>query len=232
MKCLEKEPSRRYASARELGDDLQRYLHGEAVHASGVNLLDRVTRALRHSRHEEYFRGWGLGLMAIGLVIFLSHVVIQAVERSWHESLTLDPWTAYFLPRSFMFATLLAMLWRFRHYSVLPTNSAERLIWVVWTGYLLALASGNATRLVFGRDHSEVYAYSAALAGFGFLIMGGHVWGGGYVVGLVFMVAAPLLAMNPDNAPIGFGALWAGALVTFGLHYWRQGRAATHARNS
>ena len=64
MQCLEKEPSRRYLSARDLGDDLERYLDGEAIQASGVNLLDRVTRALRQSRHEEHFRGWGLGLMA------------------------------------------------------------------------------------------------------------------------------------------------------------------------
>jgi hypothetical protein len=47
-------------------------------------------------------------------------------------------------------------------------------------------------------------------------------------VGLVFMIAAPVLARYPDIAPVGLGALWAGALLTFGLHYWRQGRAACH----
>ena len=232
MKCLEKEPPHRYSSARDLGDELVRYLEGEAIHASAVNLLDRVTRALRQSRHEKHFRGWGLGLIAFGLVILLSHVAIFVMERTWHDSWTLDPWTAYFLPRSAMFAALLAMLWRFRHYSVLPTNSAERLIWVVWVGYLLALGAVNAARLVLGHDHSETYAFSAALAGFGFLIMGGHVWGGGYAVGLVFMFAAPLLAVNSDLAPLAFGALWAGALLTFGLHYWHRGRAARRTADS
>lgn len=231
MKCLDKVPAGRYCSARDVGDDLERYLEGEAIHASSVNLLDRMTRAVRQSRHEEHFRGWGFGLMAFGLVIFLSHVAIFVVERtvhdSWaHESWPLDPWSAYFLPRSVMFVALLIMLWRFRHYSILPTKSAERLIWAVWIGYLLALATVNAARLVFGHDHREIYAPSAALAGFGFLIVGAHVWGGGYVVGLMFMIAAPLLAMYPDIAPLAFGALWAGALLTFGLHYWHRGRAA------
>ena len=123
-----------------------------------------------------------------------------------------------------MFAALLIMLWRFRHYSILPTKSAERLIWVVWIGYLMTLGAVNATRAVFGHDQRESYAFFAILAGFGFLIMGGHVWGGGYIVGLVLLIAAPLLAVYADVAPLLFGALWAGALLTFGLHYWRRGR--------
>ena len=118
------------------------------------------------------------------------------------------------------------MLWWFRQYSVLPTNSAERLIWVVWIGYLLALGAVNATRFVYGHDQREAYASFAILTGFGFLIMGTHVWGGGYVVGLLFMIAAPILAMVTDIAPLAFGLLWAGALLTFGFHYWRLGRAA------
>ena len=147
MTCLDKEPSRRYATARDLGDDLKRYLEGDTIYASGVNLLDRLTRALRQSRHEEHFRGWGLGLMAFGLMIFLSHAAIFLLERTWR-----DPWATYFLPRSVMFAALLIMLWRFRHHSVLPTKSAERLIWVVWIGYLMALGAMNAARSVFGHD--------------------------------------------------------------------------------
>ena len=148
-------------------------------------------------------------------------MAIFVLERTWRE-----PWATYFLPRSVLFGALLIMLWRFRHHSVLPTKSAERLIWVVWIGYLLALGAVNAARSVFGHDHRESYASSAVLTGFGFLIMGGHIWGGGYVVGIFFMIAAPILAMYTDVAPLAFGALWAGALLTFGLHYWRRGRAA------
>ena len=104
-------------------------------------------------------------------------------------------------------------------------------LWKVHKNYLLALGASNAARFVFGHDQRESYASFAVLAGFGFLIMGGHVWGGGYVVGLVFMIAAPILAIYTGVAPLAFGALWAGALLTFGLHYWRRGRAA-QANNS
>ncbi|MDP6446073.1 MAG: serine/threonine-protein kinase, partial [Pirellulaceae bacterium] len=223
MKCLDREPQRRYSTAGEFGDELDRYLEGEPIHASGVNLLDRMTRELRQDRHGEHFRGWGVGLMAFGLVILLSHIAIFFLERTWSDSRA-----AYFLPRGVMFVALFVMLWRFRHYSVLPTKSAERLVWVVWFGYVLALGAFNAARLVFGHDHREVYAAAAVLAGFGFLIMGGHIWGGGYVVGLVFMAAAPLLAIYSDAAPLAFGALWAAALFVIGQHYTRGAENKQH----
>jgi serine/threonine-protein kinase len=38
MKCLERDPARRYDSARALGEDLQRFLDGEPVHATRAGL--------------------------------------------------------------------------------------------------------------------------------------------------------------------------------------------------
>ncbi len=44
LKCLEKEPSRRYASALELADDLSRYLDGEPVAAVPLSERERLAR--------------------------------------------------------------------------------------------------------------------------------------------------------------------------------------------
>ncbi|MCA9262691.1 MAG: serine/threonine protein kinase [Planctomycetales bacterium] len=222
LKCLQRQPAGRYDSARELGEDLQRFLDGEPVMAAKVNVLNQVTRVFGGRRYDEHFRGWGLGLMAFGLVIFLSHVAIYFIERSGQAT----PLT-FFATRGAMFTTLIVVLWRFRYQSLLPTKSAERLIYVVWLGYLLALGVLNGTRFVLGHDQRESYASFAVLAGFGFLIMGSHVWGGGYVVGLAFMLAAPWLAYALDTAPVLFGALWAAALWTFGIRYFLRGRVAT-----
>jgi hypothetical protein len=50
LKCLEKEPTDRYPTAEALGDDLRRWLRGEAPTARPVGRLTRLGRTLRRHR--------------------------------------------------------------------------------------------------------------------------------------------------------------------------------------
>ena len=50
MKCLQKEPRKRYATAKEMADDLNRYLRGEPIKAT-PNTSDRARRQVGQAAH-------------------------------------------------------------------------------------------------------------------------------------------------------------------------------------
>lgn len=220
LKCLQKDPARRYAKAQQVADELQRFLEGESIHTSSVHLFDYMLHALRKDRHEENFRDWGFGLMVFGLVIAVSHAATFLLESAGEGSLI-----AYWLSRGLMVVLLLILLRRFRRHSILPTNSAERLVWGVWVGYLICAGVISATLSASGLDPRLLYAFSAILGGLGFFIMGVHVWGGAYMIGWAFLLAAPLLSITPKSASLAYGVLWGVSLLAFGGHYRRLSRS-------
>jgi tRNA A-37 threonylcarbamoyl transferase component Bud32 len=65
LKCLRKEPTKRYASARELADDLRRFLHGEPIRARPTPLWER---GWRWCRNNPWKAGFG-GVAAVALVL-------------------------------------------------------------------------------------------------------------------------------------------------------------------
>ena len=225
MKCLQKEPSLRYATAPALTDDLNRFMGGELIHASSINLLDRVSRTLAHGHHDEHFQSWGRGMIAFGVIIFLAHAVMYALSMAGY-----GPLITYWIPRVAMFGAIFLLIWYVRPQSMLPTLSAERPVWAVWIGYLIALGTVNLAMYILDHNPTELFVFSAILSGFGFFVMGSHVWGGSYLIGLVFFAAAPLLALAEQSSVFLFGALWGAALFTLGSHYWLLGSRSRRNR--
>jgi serine/threonine protein kinase len=78
MKCMERDPERRYATAGELRADLMRYLEEQPVRARRAGPFLRTVRLLKRHR----LTGVGIGLttiLAAGLFVVLFH---QQRERS------------------------------------------------------------------------------------------------------------------------------------------------------
>ena len=74
-KCLDKEPRRRYASAGELADDLQRFLDGDPILARPISNIAKLWRACKKKP--------GLST-AITLVVILLFVI--AIANSWNAA--------------------------------------------------------------------------------------------------------------------------------------------------
>jgi serine/threonine-protein kinase len=231
LKCLEKDPRRRYASAAELADDLGRFQQGESIRARSFDVIARLAHTLERSHHDVEFRHWGAMLLYFGVIIFLAHllsfVLVQQGRPAWED----------YLVRGGQFVFLGLVFWRYRAALFLPTTAAERQLWSIWLGYLLAFGAARAVLwllsarevVVAGPDAPRrwedlaLYPISSILAGLGFFIMGSSYWGRCYALGGLFFAGALLMPLKVEWAPLLFGLLWGLVLTLMGLHLRRLG---------
>src|SRR5205823_13184260 len=68
LKCLEKEPAKRYASALELADDLRAFLDRRPVKARRAGVLERCGRWLRRRKELAYLVGGALAAACVALL--------------------------------------------------------------------------------------------------------------------------------------------------------------------
>ena len=67
LKCLEKSPSRRYASAKDLADELRRFLAGNPIHARPVGVWTRTAKWAR--RRPGAAAAIGIGVLAAMVIL-------------------------------------------------------------------------------------------------------------------------------------------------------------------
>ena len=99
------------------------------------------------------------------------------------------------------------------------------MLWAIWLGYLLAFSSIFWVMRAEHKGHLDMYPAAFALSGLAWFATAGCVWGGAYVIGLLFLIAAPLMTeMNGSPwAPAVFGSAWGLTLLAVGLRYRRLG---------
>lgn len=83
MKCLDKEPERRYQTAAALADDCQAFLNGEVIKARPATLLYRLRRAA--ARHPELAILGGV-ILLLGLGILGSLNIVHNTQQKLSEA--------------------------------------------------------------------------------------------------------------------------------------------------
>jgi hypothetical protein len=84
LKCLEKEPRRRYASSAALADDLDRFLRGEPIEARPIGRGERIAKWIKRRPYQAALAVLGAAAMVgafIGLIVHNSRLAVE-IQRA------------------------------------------------------------------------------------------------------------------------------------------------------
>jgi hypothetical protein len=220
LKCLEKDPRRRYANAADLAADLERFLAGEPIATRSLNLVDRVASMLERSQYDVQFGAYGTALFWLAGIVLVVEALVTWVVLNRQSTLWMPV-----LQTSRLAAILAVFAWFRRGMGWVPTSVAERHMWSVWVGYVCAcMFLGMTTRLLHGMAvglEITLYPGLALLTGLAFFALATSYWGMCYAFALAFYALAFAMVTDLRWAPLEFGGLWAVVLVIIGIRLRR-----------
>lgn len=224
LTCLNKEPDRRYASAQEVADDLQRFLNGESISIRPAGFMDRLTRTLGQDRLRGEFHVWGNLLLLFAVIIVVGHSLLHYCYLTRQHILFIIGIDCV------QFALMALIFWVVSRKREAPIITEEHKLWLLGIGYIMACA---LARLIvnYQTPDSQMnyemreYPFWFVLAALLFFMMGGAYWGRCYLFSAVFAVSSVLVPVFFSSAgPLLFGILWGLFLWSFGIHLRRLGR--------
>jgi serine/threonine-protein kinase len=224
LKCLEKRPSDRYATAAELANHLEAFLSGETPPVWPSNLTYFVNRMLRPTLHAPVLENWGAlwmwhSLMAVSQCGLTAVLAWRGVENRW----------PYLMIWGVGLLIWAAIFWALRRRAG-PVMFIERQIAHVWGAAIFATITVFLVEILLGQKVLSLSPILAVIAGVVFMVKAGMLSGEFYFAALTaFLTAVPMALLMPDHAPLAillFVAVTGGSFFLYGLKYHRQRKRA------
>jgi serine/threonine-protein kinase len=218
LKCLEKEPRHRYASALDLAEDLRRYLAGELIHARSFTLIDRVARTLNRDLQVVQFGALAKLLWWMVPVPLLTHLLgFLLVRNGWPHV------TALWMTFATIVLLLAGILGTNVSWKLLPTGPAMRDFWSTRIGHWLGLVLLPFLCYLLATpdrpwEPLTTYPLWALVSGVALFSMGSSFWGRFYVLGLILFALAFVMTIQLEWAVLEFGIMFSAIFTVVALH--------------
>jgi serine/threonine-protein kinase len=221
LRCLEKQPARRFESSGALADALDVYARsGSPAFAPlfelmrTVALLARVVSAVEDlADYRRVVRAlWAQGAVVAVTNAGVAGLLALAADEFW-------VWLILFAS----YVPLLVTLARGRTVRQVVNNPRQRLVWAVWVGHMAAAAGVFASaRLQPHQDFTQViaagYAACAGLNALAFFALGAAYTGRLIPLGLGWVGVSVLVGLTPAEAGIWYGAYMASCCGAVAAH--------------
>ncbi|WP_406696431.1 serine/threonine-protein kinase [Singulisphaera sp. Ch08] len=218
LKCLQKPPSLRYATAAALGDDLDAFLAGEPVSARSTTLRALAARLLGETHHAAVLENWGMIWIchSVALIVFFgltNWLVWRNVSARW-------PYVAIFTVGLGAWA---ALFWALRRRGG-PIAFVERQLAHVWGAGVIGINLIFLVEWLLDLPVLTLAPMIAVMNGALFLVKGGILSGSYYVqAALTFLTIVPM-ARFPRFAPLIYGVVAGLCFFATGLKYHLRSR--------
>jgi serine/threonine-protein kinase len=218
LKCLQKPPGLRYATALSLAEDLEAYLNGEPVSTRPSGFGYVVSRLLRETHHAEVLENWGVLWMWHSLMIFLLCLLTQLM--AWQGIASHIPYLALWTGGLLAWGSI---LWKLRRRAG-PVLFVERQIAHAWAA---GVSASIVLFIVEVLGRLPVLTLSPALAvcaGMVFVFKAGILSGQFYLYAMLNFLIACTMPLVPEQSVLLFGVTSAVCFFFPGLKYDRQRR--------
>jgi len=217
LKCLQKQPDLRYASAEALARDLEAFLAGEPLAVESVNIFDVFNRALRDTPNAFVLENWGLLWMIHSATVLLLCIATAAMKWGHVEA---PVW--YLLLWGVGLVAWGAVFWNLRKRGG-PVLAIERHVAHVWAGAVMATIGVFLIELLL-QPKLPVLTLTpvlAAIAGITFTVKAGMLSGEFYLAAAAEYLAVIPICLYPDYGVLLFGVVTALCFFVPGLKYHR-----------